>query len=167
MTKEKNKGGRPLKFKNPAELEDKIKEYFDRCDEWKMVTKIQNGVKLSMNTPFPYTVEGLCVYLDIDRKTLLAYQWEREWSPNNDTEFLHTVNKAKEKILQNLKERALMWENNAAVSIFNLKNNYGYKDQNQTELSWPEGTNPFWEVKINIIDNKTAKSQADLDKPNK
>jgi len=156
MTKEKNKGGRPLKFETPEKLQVKIDEYFDRCDTGKMVTKIQNWLVLKAKAPYPYTVEGLCVYLDIDRKTLLAYQWEREGSPNNDTEFLHTVNKAKEKILQNLKERALMWENNAAVSIFNLKNNYGYKDQTQTEISWPNWTTPFSAVEISIIDNEIS-----------
>lgn len=166
IEKEKNKGGRPLKFKTPARLQEKIDAYFLRCDNWKKVEKIQNGVKLSMNAPYPYTIEGLCVYLDVDRKTLLNYQGERQWQDNIDSEFFHTVNKAKEKILWNLKERALMNESNAAVSIFNLKNNYGFKDQNQTEISWPEGANPFSAVEINIVDNNSEKSQEDQGKPN-
>ena len=133
MEKEKNKWGRPLKFKTPKELKTKVKDYFQRCDDWKIIKKISWWEVVSMNVPIPYTVEGLCVYLDIDRKTLLNYQWEREWQKELDSEFVHTVKNAKQKILSNMQERALLWESNPAVSIFNLKNNYWFKDQTHVE----------------------------------
>ena len=59
--RDKNKGGRPLKFKSVEELEKKINAYFD--DE----------------NNKPYTICDLCVWLDCDRQTLLNYQEKEEF----------------------------------------------------------------------------------------
>ncbi|MFR4583217.1 terminase small subunit [Clostridium cadaveris] len=50
--------GRPLKFKTPKELRNKVEEYFKYCD----------------NNKKPYTVPGIALYLNITPKTLRAYK---------------------------------------------------------------------------------------------
>jgi hypothetical protein len=55
---EKNKVGRPLKFKDTEEFQKKIDEFFVYCKE---------------NDDVP-DIEGLAYYLDTTRKTLLDYE---------------------------------------------------------------------------------------------
>lgn len=102
---EKHPGGRPLKYKTKEELQEAIDKYFIECD--------RDGK--------PYTVTGLALALDLDRKTLINYG-ERE-------EFFHTIKKAKAKVENWLEENLITGQGNATGIIFNLKNNYGYKDR--------------------------------------
>ena len=103
--KRKNPVGRPLKYPNVETLQSAIDAYFAECKE----------------TGEPFTVEGLADALDVDCRTLLRYEDRDEFCP--------TIKKAKGKILRNLVVRGLTGESNSASTIFNLKNNYGYKDQ--------------------------------------
>ena len=93
--RDKNKGGRPLKFKSVEELEKKINAYF--YDE----------------NNKPYTICDLCVWLDCDRQTLLNYQ-EKE-------EFFDTIKRAKTRIEANIEKGALIGVFNPTFSIFNMK----------------------------------------------
>ena len=99
--------GRPLKFKTPQELEDKIQAYMEKCDEREV----------------PYTIEGLAVACECDRQTILNYSYKDE--------YFGTINKYKAKILAQLQELALVGKTNATVTIFNLKNNYDYADKQE------------------------------------
>jgi hypothetical protein len=49
--------GRPLRFQDPEELQHKIDAYFADCDDNKK----------------PYLIMGLCLWLDIDHRTLARY----------------------------------------------------------------------------------------------
>ena len=69
------------------------------------------------------TVCGLADYLGIHRKTLLEYE-EKE-------EFSDTIKRAKNKIELYLEEN--LYGNNVAGLIFNLKNNFGWKDKQEIE----------------------------------
>ena len=70
----KNKGGRPKKYTDVQILEQKIKKYFEECEE--------KGK--------PLTMSGLAYSLDMDRKTLLNY--------SKDEKFFPTVKKAKDRV---------------------------------------------------------------------
>lgn len=121
----KNKGGRPKKYSEVELLERKINEYFEMCDE--------KGK--------PYTITGLCLYLDIDRATLLRYE-ERE-------EFRNTIKRAKNKIENYVEENSLLGKLNPTVSIFNLKNNFGWKDKQEIETNQNiKIDNPYKELSI-------------------
>lgn len=100
-------GGRPKKYPCVEDMQNKIDEYFNRCDEDEL----------------PYTVEGLAYALDLDRKSLLNY--------SKDQEFFHTIKRAKEKVLYRLSELSLAGKLNSSVTIFNLKNNYNYTDKQE------------------------------------
>lgn len=105
MEEDKNSVGRPPKFKSPEELQEKIDAYFLRCDEKEL----------------PYTVCGLALALDCDRKTLINYDKKEE--------YFHTIKKAKLKIEEYAEMR--LYSNNVAGVIFNLKNNFNWnEDQN-------------------------------------
>ncbi len=103
-------GGRPLKFKTPEELQKKIDAYFKDAEE----------------RDVPYTVSGLCYFLDCDRLTLLNYA--------KKDRFVNTIKKAKSKILRSVEERSFLVSNPAAC-IFNMKANFGMSDKQEIQLS--------------------------------
>lgn len=104
-----NKVGRPLKFQSIEELESLIDEYFE-TDEGK-------------NTP---TVTGLALALDTTRKTLLDY-CER------DDELSYPIKKAKARVERKLE--ISLYGNNVTGLIFNLKNNFGWRDRTETDIT--------------------------------
>jgi hypothetical protein len=132
-------GGRPLKFDSVEKLENAIDKYFADCDPHpEQVAGIRNThddkgkitgqeeyLYTRISNQKPYTITGLAVALDTSRETLLDYQ-ERE-------EFSDTIKKAKARIHAFAENR--LFENNPTGVIFNLKNNFGWKDRTETELS--------------------------------
>lgn len=100
--------GRPLKYNSVDEMQKDIDNYFKYCDENKK----------------PYTVSGLANALDMTRQSLLNYE-EKE-------EFFDTIKRAKSKIEQFAEESLFIGSNTAGV-IFNLKNNYNWKDKQEIE----------------------------------
>ena len=111
--------GRPLLFKTEKELQDKITEYLiDYCglDEYGNFSK--TGFK---NVP---TVTGLALYLGTSRETLMNYEKKEA--------YFDTIKKAKEMVLS-FNESALYSKKiNVVGVIFNLKNNWGWKDRIET-----------------------------------
>ena len=94
-----------MKYKSKEDLQKGIDEYFAKCDEDKR----------------PYTMSGLALSLGIDRVTLIRY---------GDRDLFATqIKEAKDKVQAQLEENALMGKGNATFTIFNLKNNYGWRDQ--------------------------------------
>lgn len=92
-----------LKYKDEKELKKAIDNYFKKCDE-------QNK---------PYTMSGLALSLGIDRSTLIRY---------GDRDLFATlIKEAKAKVETMLEENLYRLGNNSGI-IFNLKNNYGWKD---------------------------------------
>ena len=54
---------------------------------------------------------------------------------SKDEQFFPTIKKAREKVEQQLEENALMGKANATFTIFNLKNNYGWVDKQEQEIT--------------------------------
>ena len=104
-----------LKCKTEEELQKGIEAYFNMCDEKEK----------------PYTMTGLALSLGIDRITLINYG-KRDL-------FFTLVKEAKERVQAQLEENALMGKSNSTFTIFNLKNNYGWRDtvevKNDNEIS--------------------------------
>lgn len=98
------------KFKSVKKLQAAIDKYFEECDE----------------SGRPYTVSGLAYALNTNRQTLLNYE---EKFP----EFVDTIKSAKAKI-EMFNEEQLYNRNVPTVGvIFNLKNNYDWKDKQEIE----------------------------------
>lgn len=145
----KNPGGRPLKFKSVPELQKKIDAYFAACDPHLETTQVLEYPKKEdtigkrkvqvpdttkepvlvdrkrISTQIPYTITGLALALDTSRETLLDYE--------NKDKFSDTIKRAKLKI-HNFTELKL-FETNATGPIFNLKNNYGWKDKSEVDTN--------------------------------
>lgn len=104
-----------LKYKTQEQLQAGIDKYFQKCDEDKR----------------PYTMSGLALSLGIDRVTLINY--------GKSDLFFTLIKEAKDRVQAQLEENALIGKGNATFTIFNLKNNYGWKDQvevkNDNELT--------------------------------
>jgi hypothetical protein len=113
----KNPVGRPPKFSSVEQLDSLIESYFENC-------KQENK---------PYTITGLALWLDTTRETLIDYQ------ENKGYEFSDAIKRAKLKCENWVEEGALMNKVNPTSAIFNLKNNYGWKDKVEQELSNPDG----------------------------
>ncbi|WP_242832644.1 DNA-packaging protein [Clostridium saccharoperbutylacetonicum] len=114
---EKKEVGRPRAFNSQEELEQKIMEYWQRCE--------QNNK--------PYTLSGLALWIGIDRRTLYNYSTRDEFFP--------TIKKAKDIVEASMEERALTGDNNVTFSIFALKNNFGWRDKQEIEHSGETSVN--------------------------
>ena len=119
------KVGKPLKYPDPLEFQRKINQYFDWCDSQskKVVTSAKDG-KL---VPKPYTVSGLCVYLQIDTETLSEYGKRPLYSD--------AVKIAKKRIENWLEEAALTGAVNPIFSIFSFKNNFNWSDKQEVKFN--------------------------------
>lgn len=102
------KVGRPRKYTSNDEVARVIDDYFADCDKYEK----------------PYTICGLAFAMGIDRVTLL--------SMGKDEKFFSTIKAAKAKCERYAEEHLFVGKNVAGV-IFNLKNNYGWKDQQHVE----------------------------------
>ena len=109
--------GRPRKYTESEIMQKKINNYFEECDK----------------NNEPYTITGLCLVLDICMDTLLEY--------TKNEEFSDTIKKAKLKV-ENYLEKHLITDNSTTGIIFNLKNNFGWKDKQELEHSG-NINNPF------------------------
>lgn len=109
---------RPLKFKTVKELQDKIDLYFESCyeilEDWK-----KKKIK-------PFTIMWLANFLDVDRKTLINYQ-------DKDEGFFHTIKRAKSRVEEDIELWALTNSLNPTSAIFNLKNNFDWKDKTEVD----------------------------------
>ena len=117
------KVGRPKKYNEAEEMQKKIDEYFEKCDKDRE----------------PYTITGLCITLDMSRQDLSNYSKEEK--------FFDTIKKAKMKV-ENYLEKRLINDNSTTGIIFNLKNNFGWKDKQEVEVAQEK---PF-EVNIKVIE---------------
>lgn len=172
--------GRPLKFKTVKELQDKINAYFADCDphpeqvvyfEWHEIEvestdnkgevasrKVRDQtrppkeiVMWDISKQKHYTITGLAMALNTTRETLLDYE--------NKDEYSDTIKKAKSKI-ENYVENNL-FGSNVTGPIFNLKNNYGWRDKTEQDLHVKELPKPLLggnSVPTNDIDSKTTKA---------
>ena len=122
-----NVGGRPQKY-TPDELYNKAKEYFEKCDKtilstdkttWKVTTK-------------PKTLSGLCLWLKVSKD----YISEKA----KDENFSETIKQIRLEVENNIEEWILTNSYNATSWIFNLKNNFNWKDKTEVELSEKEAT---------------------------
>jgi hypothetical protein len=129
--KMKHPGGRPLKFKTVEELQKLIDDYFESCFTDKpIIDKAGDVIGVERVQVRPYTITGLAMALDMSREGLLNYQ-ERE-------QFFDAITRAKMKC-HNYAEELAMTSRNPTGVIFNLKNNYGWKDKTETELTVSTG----------------------------
>lgn len=117
--------GRPLKYESAEKMQEDINNYFTECDEQGR----------------PYTVSGLAYALGTNRQTLINYE-EKD-------AFIDTIKTAKAKIERFNEEMLYSKEVSTTGVIFNLKNNYNWKDKQEIEAE----VNSDVKIKIDLIDD--------------
>ena len=126
----KKKLGRPRKFTSwTAELlNERAREYFDKCDARTKTVVTKDGDLVDVPNPAPYSIEGLCDYLDVTRSQFAA--WRKK-----DDELGIRAQKIHNKIAANRVEGALDGSQNASFAQFMLKNNNpeDYRDRVEVE----------------------------------
>ena len=121
-----NSVGRPLAFNSVQELEDKIQAYFDYCDSRTATKVTKQGDLVTIPWPRPYTISGMAVFLDCDRRTLINYSHKEEYFP--------TIARARSKC-ENWAEEQL-FDGNDRGAKFSLINNYSdWKDKQEVEIN--------------------------------
>lgn len=98
------------KWGTPEDLERDINEYFKKCSE----------------EDRPLTITGLALSLDTNRQTLLNYE-------NKMGKDFDTIIKRAKAMCENYAEEKLFSGGSVAGVIFNLKNNYGWKDRQEID----------------------------------
>jgi hypothetical protein len=124
--------GKAKKYKSAEEMELVIQAYFDECDSNVRTVYDKKAEELiECPYPLPYTIEGLALALDfLSREALLNYEKAEGYE-----EYFGTIKRAKLKVQQNKIVNGMMGIYNPAVAIFDLKNNHGYKDKNETDIT--------------------------------
>lgn len=129
---------RPKLYNSVEELEKDINNYFKMCDKREK----------------PYTMSGLALALDMSRQSLINY--------SKDEEFFDTIKKAKQRVETQLEENALFNKANPTFTIFNLKNNFNWKDKQEHEISNSEETNKQLINIANLL-NQPQKTRSEED----
>jgi hypothetical protein len=123
---------RPPKYETPEEMQRIIDLYFLACKvsqtgNTKLLEDLPEEDLLIINDiedTYP-TVCGLALVLNLTRQGLIDYGVREE--------FIDTVKRAKQSIESFLEQR--LYGNAPTGTIFNLKNNFGWKDQKELDLS--------------------------------
>lgn len=134
---------RPVKYSNPDEMQTIIDQYFEDC----VYNRAESlGVKSdvpreTITDDLHPTISGLALVLDLVRQSLINYEGKPE--------FLDTIKKAKARV-EGYVEQRLFYQNPAGC-IFNLKNNFGWKDQQDHKIQA--------EVNLHTIERKIVDSK--------
>ena len=75
----------------------------------------------------PYTMTGLAIALGMDRTSLVNYA-DRD-------EFFNTIKDARAKVEARIESLSMQGKINPTMAIFNLKNNFGWRDQSQLDIN--------------------------------
>ena len=127
MANSKHAGGRPPLYKSEKVLQDKIDEYFVYCDAKLKTVESEKLGTLTLPDPEPYTMSGLAYWLGMDRQTLLNY---------SDTEqFFGTIKRARARVEGDVERRMNDKATFTPGLIFNAKNNFGWKDKTETDIT--------------------------------
>ena len=101
-------------YYKPEEGINSITEYFNIC--------IKNNMKP--------TLEGLATAFGIDRKTI--YKWANNIDSNSlPVNFRTVIKKVYQVLNSNFTDLSINGKINPVISIFLMKNNFGYKDQTE------------------------------------
>lgn len=143
MQRNKKKLGRPRKAENwtAALLNERAREYFDKCDSRTQMVPVPKEGLMEVPKPEPYSIEGLCDYLDITRQQF--YHWRQK-----DDDLGLRAQRIHNKITANRITGALDGTQNSSFAQFLLKNNNpeDYRDKVEVENSISEQAASMFEA---------------------
>ena len=129
--------GRPPKYETPEEMQSIIDLYYLACrvhqtDNAELLIDLDDEQLLIVNyiedvTP---SISGLAYTLGMSTESFRRYGTE---GYNDNPEFCATVKRAKQRVEMSLEQR--LASNSVTGSIFSLKNNFGWKDKTETDIT--------------------------------
>ena len=123
----KHAGGRPPKYSKLEKFQKKVNEYFDFCDNRTGEIHSEKWGDMIVFDPEPYTMSGLAYALDLSRQGLIDY--------SKKNKFLDTIKKARNRIEADQEKRLSDKKTFTPGIIFNLKNNFGWRDRTETDVT--------------------------------
>lgn len=124
-----SKAGQPMAFKTVEELEEKVESFFISDDAF-LINYKDGGEEKT----FAPTISGLALHLGVDRRTIVNY--------SNKEEYFPTIKKARARIEAHLEKK--LFGNNVTGLIFNLKNNFDWKDKSEVAQTNVEMSHEQW-----------------------
>ncbi|MGN0913018.1 MAG: terminase small subunit [Alphaproteobacteria bacterium] len=73
-------GGRPVAFKRPKALREKMLAFLEMCEQRKRPVVGKGGEVVEINDPAPVTIEDFCAFAGITKTTLYDYGRKPEYS---------------------------------------------------------------------------------------
>ena len=131
------KPGAPMKYKTAKSLERAIEKYFRSISATVPMAGIDGREILNDNGEpimkveylIPPSVVSMCLYLGIDKRT-----WANYSNPALHPEFAEVTARAMLRHEAYLVEQSIVREKSVSGILFNLENNYGYKQKKEVEL---------------------------------
>ncbi len=128
--------GRPKKY-TKKRLEEAINKYFRSIsrivpvrDEFGNSILNDNGVYImTVDYVIPPSISSMCLYLGIDRST-----WNNYSDPELHPELHSVTSTARARIEAYLEQQLLTRDKGLQGIIFNLQNNYGWKQKQEVEI---------------------------------
>lgn len=131
------KTGRPKKYGSKKALSEAIERYFRSIsrtvpakDGLGRAIRNDDGEEIKLTEyVVPPSISSLCLYLGIDRST-----WQNYCDPQQHPEFSGITETTRARIEAYLEEQLLTREKGLQGIIFNLQNNYGWRQKQEVEL---------------------------------
>ena len=141
--------GRPPKYETPEEMQRIIDLYF---------ISVKHNVAGNDKAPEGMSAEDVIICLDIEDAVptisglayTLGMSTEAFRNYEQKDEFLATVKRAKQRVEMSLEQR--LAGTVVTGSIFSLKNNFGWKDKSEKEISGPGGGPIEHEYTVEVVD---------------
>ena len=114
----------------PQDLADTIVDYFREVDNAITKNIANNGKVIELDNRRPYTIEGLCNYLCLTKRTFNEYCSQEKYK-----DYHYVCNLAKQMIVQKVLEGGLMKELDSQLAKFYLKNVSDLSDDSQVKAS--------------------------------
>jgi len=131
------KTGRPKKYSSKKALGDAIERYFRSIsrtipakDDTGCIICNDDGERIMLTQYIrPPSISSLCIYLGIDRST-----WQNYCDGQMYPEFAGVTSQTRARIEAYLEEQLLTRVKGVQGIIFNLQNNYGWRQKQEVEL---------------------------------
>jgi hypothetical protein len=116
--------GRPMKFSEPAQIEDAWQEYKGKCDDH-TVEEVSAGKVVKVKRPKVYTLASFQVFIGISRESWGDYRTYEAFSD--------TIKGIEEEVLARKHEALTNGEGSTTGLIFDMKVNYKWQDKQVIE----------------------------------
>lgn len=141
-------GGRPAQFNTIEELEKSIDDYFNcfTLDENIVILRNKTWDEIWWDFKRIPSITWLTLHLGFkNRQSLIDYDWRPEFSDAIKKAKLFVENFNEERLLQG----KWYWPG----IMFNLKNNFNWKDKTETEITWKDWKDLFNTLKSEQLKN--------------